>query len=283
MDNYRKIRLECTAEDDGISLEQLLHRKGVSRRLMISLKRTPMGMTRGGTLCRSIDRVYSGDVIVLNIPESGGRGSALPPNTVLRAEKVYEDEDIIIYNKPAGMAVHESALHRGDTLANVFAAEFPERPFRAVNRLDRDTSGLCLAAKNRLGANIPPTGIRKTYYGVCMGVIDRPMRIDAPIARERASMMKRVVRTDGKRAVTNIIPLKVYEDRELTLLEIHLETGRTHQIRVHMAHIGHPLAGDTFYGGSVEYYSRQALHCGEMELIHPVSGKLVRARAEIPF
>lgn len=283
MNGHREMKLECGQEDSGISVEKFLRKNGISRRLTIALKRTPMGMTRDGVLCRTIDKVNTGDIITLKIPINGGGEYTLPPNFDLKAEKAYEDEDIIVYNKPAGMAVHESSLHRGDTLANVFAAEFPGRPFRAVNRLDRDTSGLCLAAKNRHSANISTDRIHKTYYGVCMGIIDRPMRIEAPIARENASMMKRTVREDGKWAATNIKPVRIIPEKDLTLLEIELETGRTHQIRVHLSHIGHPLAGDVLYGGSTEYIGRQALHCGKMVFTHPVSGAETSVSSYIPF
>lgn len=277
MADIRQIEIVCTADEDGITADDLLRRRGVSRRTITLLKRTENGITRNNILCRSIDRVSAGDIILLNIPERSGGAE---PNPALQVAVVYEDDDIIVYNKPFGMPVHQSMRHYTDTLANFFAVKYPNVPFRAVNRLDRDTSGLCIAAKNRLGADIRTENIRKTYYAVCEGVIDKPIRIDAPIAREYESMIKRVVREDGQRAVTNAVPL--CSDGRHTLMEIHLETGRTHQIRVHFAHIGHPLAGDDLYGGSREYISRQALHCGRMEFEHPVTSKLIEVSAAFP-
>lgn len=263
--------------ENGITAESLLRGRGISRRLLTRLKRTENGITRGGELCRSIDRVFSGDILRLRIPENG---EGAEPNPLLNVSKVYEDEYIIVYNKPAGMPVHQSHGHYRDTLANAFAAEFPRLPFRGVNRLDRDTSGLCIAAKNSRSANIPASGISKIYYAVCEGIISGPLTVDAPIARERESVIKRVVREDGRRAVTEIIPLEGSGSH--TLLKIKLHTGRTHQIRVHLAYIGHPLAGDRLYGGGTDKISRQALHCGELRFTHPVSGKILELFSELP-
>lgn len=262
---------------DGISVQQLLRRSGISRRLLIRLKAEENGITCGGRLMRSIDTVHAGDELLLKIPSEEGGAE---PNPDLIVPRVFEDEHIIICSKPHGMPVHESCGHRGDTLSNAFAVWMPGVPFRAVNRLDRDTSGLCLIAKNRRSANIKRETIEKTYFAVCEGIITEPMTIDAPIAREIESSIKRCVRDDGKPSVTNIIPLRSGNGH--TLLEIHLLTGRTHQIRVHTSYIGHPLAGDDLYGGSLRFIGRQALHCGEMSLIHPVTGERISVTAPIP-
>lgn len=237
-----------------------------------------MGMTRNGDLCRSVDVLHNGDRICLHIPET--EGCRPEPNGELIIPNVYEDEDIIIFDKPAGVPVHQSCGHYGDSLANAFAARFPDATFRAVNRLDKDTSGLCLAAKSRIGANISSGDISKVYYAVCCGKVSEPLRIDMPIGREEGSAIKRVVRADGQRAVTNAYPLAGNE--RYTLLRVIIETGRTHQIRVHMSFMGHPLAGDGLYGGDCSDIGRQALHCGEMELIHPVSGKKIITASPFP-
>ncbi|MDY3791033.1 MAG: RluA family pseudouridine synthase [Oscillospiraceae bacterium] len=242
------------------------------------LKRTPMGITRNGELCRSVDILQKGDRVLLRIPEKGG--CSLEPNTHISVPAVYEDEDIIVYDKPPGMPVHQSPGHYGDCLANVFAAGFPDTAFRAVNRLDKDTSGLCIAAKSRIGANIPRENISKVYYAVCCGEITAPVRIDEPIGREDGSALRRIVRSDGKRAVTNVYPIS--GNGRYTLLKIILETGRTHQIRVHLSHRGFPLAGDSLYGGEISDIGRQALHCGEMNIIHPVSGREICLSAPLP-
>lgn len=242
------------------------------------LKRTSLGITRNGELCRSVDILRKGDRVLLRIPEKGG--CHLEPNSDISVPVTFEDEDIIVYDKPPGMPVHQSPGHYGDCLANVFAAGFPDTAFRAVNRLDKDTSGLCLAAKSRIGANISRENISKVYYAVCCGKITAPMRIDEPIGREDGSALRRIVRSDGKRAVTNVCPISGNE--RYTLLKIILETGRTHQIRVHLSHTGFPLAGDSLYGGDMSDIGRQALHCGEMRFIHPVSGREISLSSPLP-
>ncbi|WP_455528435.1 RluA family pseudouridine synthase [Huintestinicola sp.] len=270
--------LELYCGEEGITLERFLRKNGISRRVIIALKRVPMGMTRNGELCRSVDVLHTGDRICLHIPET--EGCRPEPNGELIIPSVYEDEDIIIFDKPAGVPVHQSCGHYGDSLANAFAARFPDATFRAVNRLDKDTSGLCLAAKSRIGANISSGDISKIYYAVCCGRVTEPLRIDMPIGREDGSTIKRVVRDDGQRAVTNAYPLA--RNERYTLLRVIIETGRTHQIRVHMSFMGHPLAGDGLYGGDCSDIGRQALHCGEMELIHPVSEKKIITASPFP-
>ena len=270
--------LEFICGHDEISLEGFLRKKGISRRTVISMKRVPMGMTRNGVLCRTVDILHKGDRVCLRIPESERSENAVYSGPTVGV--VYEDEDIILFDKPYGVPVHRSCGHYGDTLQDAFAVRFPDRPFRAVNRLDRDTSGLCLAAKSRLGANIPRENIGKVYFAVCCGEVKSPMVIDKPIGRVDGSAVKRCVCDGGKPSVTRVFPLE--GNGRYTLLRIILETGRTHQIRVHMSCSGFPLAGDSLYGGDMTDISRQALHCGEMEFIHPVSGERLWFRAEIP-
>lgn len=272
MDKFRELEIICESEN---TLEALLKKRGFSRRLIVAMKRTEGGITRNGELCRTIDKVFAGDKILLKIPM--GSGNDIVPNRELTVPTVYEDSDLIIYNKPAGMAVHRSHGHYDDTLENVFAAQL-DMPFRAVNRLDKDTSGLCIAAKNKLGADMTVT--EKVYYAVCEGIVSEPQGIDLPIGRADGSVIMREVRPDGKNAVTVIKPLKYMNN--CTLLEIRLETGRTHQIRVHLSHISHPLAGDDMYGGSRKLIARQALHCGKMSFIHPISGENVTVSADMP-
>ena len=149
------------------------------------------------------------------------------------------------------MPVHESRNHRGDTLSNA-VADICGGAFRAIYRLDRDTSGIVLIAKNEFAAAKLAGRVRKDYYAVVCGKIEGSGVIDAPIKRERESIIKRCV------------------------------AGRTHQIRVHFAHIGYPLAGDTLYGGSTEEISRQALHCRDIYFSHPVSEEEIHIFCEMP-
>ncbi len=262
---------------DEITAENLIRLNGISRRMLVKLKRTENGITKNGEHCRSCDVLKKGDVLVLTLPCDK---KAEEPNSSLEVDVVYEDEDIVVYNKPANMPVHPSIHHRGDTLGNFFSSCYPSLTFRPVNRLDRDTSGLCLCAKNAVSANIPQGSIKKTYYAVVEGIIKDSGRINLPIARESESIIKRVVRIDGKEAITEYTPIAYGENH--TLVEINLLTGRTHQIRVHFSHIGHALAGDTLYGGKDDIIQGQALHCGKMEIVHPITKEKIFFQAEMP-
>lgn len=250
-----------TAEiQNPMTLQKFLtEKKGVSKRLLTKLKRIPMGITRNGSLIRSIDTVYNGDIIILKLNDE----KFLEPNPKMKVPVAFENDDLIIFEKPAGMPVHPSIKHQGDTLGNFFASIYPNLTFRPINRLDCNTSGLCAVAKNSYGASHYQEKIKKTYYAVAEGITEESGTINAPIAREKESIILRCVREDGQNAVTHYKRLLFNE--KYSLLEINLETGRTHQIRVHMAYIGHSLAGDDMYGGKTDIIKRQALHCGIMK------------------
>lgn len=259
-----KMRYEFTADRDT-TVGDLLKSCSVSRRLTSKLKRAEGGITICGKPARTIDPVKCGDIVVISLCDK----VCLPPDMSLSVKTVFEDESLIIFDKPGGMPVHPSAKHRNDTLGNFFAARFPGLTFRPVNRLDKNTSGLCVVAKDPFSAAVLQKSIDKTYYAAAGGSITEAGIIDLPIAREQSSIIIRCVRSDGRRAVTIYKPLAHSE--KYTLLKIKLETGRTHQIRVHFSHIGHPLAGDDLYGGDCSDISRQALHCGEITFIHPLT------------
>ncbi|WP_303835647.1 RluA family pseudouridine synthase [Ruminococcus flavefaciens] len=271
-------QIELTVDAEApITLEKfLLGKKGVSRRLLTKLKRQEGGMTRGGKLIRSIDTVQRGDVIVLSLEDD----SFLEPNGSLNVPIAYENDSLVVFNKPNGMPVHPSIRHQGDTLGNYFAHLYPELTFRSVNRLDRDTSGLCIIAKDAHAAKLLQGCCQKVYYAAVHGTIPESGTIDAPIARERESIILRCVREDGQRAVTHY--KRLMTNGRYSLAEIHLETGRTHQIRVHFAHIGAPLAGDDLYGGLRDDISRQALHCGQLSFREPLTGEPITVSSELP-
>ncbi|MBR6968288.1 MAG: RluA family pseudouridine synthase [Ruminococcus sp.] len=271
-------RIELTVDSERpLTLEKfLLGKKGVSRRLLTRLKRQVGGMTRRGELIRSIDTVEKGDVIVLTLEDD----SLLDPGPQLNVPVAYENDSLVVFDKPSGMPVHPSVRHQGDTLGNYFAYRYPGLTFRSVNRLDRDTSGLCIVAKDAFSAKLLQGGCEKVYYAAVHGAIPESGTIDAPIARERESIILRCVREDGQRAVTHYRRLMM--NGKYSLAEIHLETGRTHQIRVHFAHIGAPLAGDDLYGGLREDITRQALHCGRLSFREPLTGELITVTSELP-
>ena len=262
--------------DKPLTLENFLTKKGVSKRLLKKLKHQQNGITRNGILIRSVDTVNNGDTIVLRISDD----KFLEPNGNLDIPTAYEDDNIIVFNKPAGIPVHPSLKHHNDTLGNYFAYLFPELTYRPVHRLDNYTSGLCMVAKDSHSANVLQGNFRKVYYAVVHGITDEYGTIDAPLARREDSIILRCVREDGQKAVTHYKRLKY--NNKYSLLEINLETGRTHQIRVHFSHIGHPLAGDELYGGNCQDIQRQALHCGWLEFNQPVTGQHIIVNADFP-
>lgn len=264
-----KLDYTVSPDFDGKPLGEFLRKSGVSRRLIIALKKIPGGMTVNGESAKTIDIVRSGDEISITLPDDK---TQIEPNGDLKVPIVYEDEHIVIFNKPANMPCHPSIKHRTDTLANYFSFLYPDKTFRCINRLDRDTSGLCICAKDSFSANALSGKVEKTYFAAVVGIISQAGTVDAPIAREQESIITRCVRSDGQRAVTHYKPIK--QSDKHTLLEIELETGRTHQIRVHMAHISHPLSGDDLYGGD-SAIKRQALHCGKLRFEHPISSEEV--------
>ena len=270
--------------------EYLRRRIGVSARLLARLKRTPASILCNGVPVRAVDPVRAGDVVVLTMPEQEG----LEPNPALFVPSVLETAHYIVYDKPTGMPVHPSARHRRDTLGNYFAASMPGHTFRAVNRLDRDTSGLCMIAKDAYTASALQGKLEKRYNAVLCGHLTGDGTISAPIARTEASIITRCVRQDGQPAVTHYRIMEHF--RIHTRLRLRLETGRTHQIRVHMSHITHPLVGDQVYGGrprppkgaseefitALRKFDRQALHATMLRLYHPISGIEMEWHAPIP-
>ena len=262
----RKIDFKISAIDDGRRIKDYLRDFGVSSALLTKLKQTENGITVNGEFARAIDILHTGDILAISVENKGH----MPEPLDIPLDILYEDEDLIAVNKPPFMPVHESRNHIGDTLSNAIAAHVKEdTAFRAVYRLDRDTSGVVLIAKNPLAAAKLAGKVKKDYYAIVKGEISESGIIDAPIARLDSSIIKRCVAEGGERAVTHYKPVKTKNG--LTLLKINLETGRTHQIRVHFSHMGFPLLGDTLYGGSDERLNRQALHCKDIYFIHPIT------------
>lgn len=277
----RKLTFTVPPEMEGKKLKTFLRGPCcLSARLMIRLKYVPMGITCNGQHARVIDLLHAGDVVELSLPED----SAVLEPTSVPLEIVFEDDDLLIVNKPAGMPVHPSPGHDTDTLANAALGYFQKKgiscAFRAVCRLDKDTTGLMVLAKNSYVAARLSGQIRKGYTAVCEGLLEGGGVIDAPIRNKEGYGIRRETGEGGDPAVTHW--RAVAQNEGHTILQIRLETGRTHQIRVHMASIGHPLAGDDMYGGSLCRIGRQALHCGYASFFHPVTGERMEMSAPLP-
>lgn len=274
----RVIHFEIKEKDNNRQIKEFLRDFGVSSSLLTKLKQTENGITVNGNFARTIERLSIGDRLVISIQNKGHMPKPLENNNV---QMVYDDEDILVLNKPFMMPVHESRNHQGDTLANAAACYMvSDTAFRAVYRLDRDTSGLVLIAKNELAASKLAGRIKKDYYAICEGVLTDSGTIDLPIRRVNDSIIERGVFHDGEKAVTHWCAVK--NNGECTLLKINLETGRTHQIRVHFSHIGHPLLGDSLYKGNCNQITRQALHCKTIYFTHPVTEKQMQIDSDFP-
>lgn len=274
----REIIFKIDDKNSGLMIRDFLRNFGVSSALLTKLKQDENGIKLNGKFAKAIEVLKSGDNLTVNIKNSG----KMPEKFECENVKVaYNDEDILVLNKPPLMPVHESRNHRGDTLANVAACYMEsDCAFRAVYRLDRDTSGLVLIAKNELAASKLAGKIKKDYYAVVSGKFEGEGTIDLPIRRVQESIIERGVFDDGERAVTHYEAIKT--DGENTLLKLNLETGRTHQIRVHFSHLGAPLLGDTLYGGSCEKINRQALHCKTINFTHPITHEKITVDCDFP-
>lgn len=252
----------------------------ISVRLLRSLKRVEGGIKINGENARTIDLLHGGDRVTLSIPED--ENHSIPTDYPLSV--VYEDEDVLVIDKPAMLPMHESHNHQGDTLANAVAGYLTKKgkslSFRAVGRLDKGTSGLVICALNSHAAARLSGNFEKTYYAIATGHYEGSGTIDKPIYRPDPMKTYRTADDRGDRAVTHYEVIESGED--YSFLRIHLETGRTHQIRVHFAFSGTPLYGDRMYGEEHPIIGRQALHCGEVVFRHPVTGERIEVKAELP-
>lgn len=274
----REIEFDIKCTDDGRQIRDFLRDFGVSAALLTRLKNTENGITLNGEFAKAIELLHTSDRLKITITDNGKMPARLECDKVKVA---YNDEDILVLNKPPFMPVHESRNHRGDTLANVAACYIDcDTAFRAVYRLDRDTSGLVLIAKNELAAAKLAGKIKKDYYAICSGNISGSGTIDLPIARVGDSIIKRCVSESGERAITHYTAVSGKNGN--TLVKFNLETGRTHQIRVHMSHSGNTLLGDTLYGGDSRLIDRQALHCKTIYFTHPVTNEEIVVDGDLP-
>ena len=251
---------------------------GLSSRAFVKQKYLPGGLVKNGQPCRSVDLLRAGDRLCLTLPEEAETYQAVEgPLSIL-----YEDQDYLAVDKPPAMPVHPSPGHDRDSLLNRVAFHYQRTgqapAFRPLYRLDKDTSGILLVGKHR--AAVSSAQVEKTYYAVCQGELSGDGTVEAPIGLEPGSKIRRCCREDGQPALTHWQALSSQAGH--TLLRLRLETGRTHQIRVHMAHLGHPLAGDDLYGGSRYRLCRQALHCGELSLVCKPLGAGLRLAAPFP-
>ncbi len=277
----RRIDYIVPPEFDGEKVNNFLRGGiGISYRTVRSLKQIKGSMLLDGEPIRTIDPLKAGATLTLILPAD--KSTAEPQQA--QFETVYEDDDILVINKPAGLAMHPTHNHQGDTLANAVAYYLAQKGkdavFRAAGRLDKGTSGIVICALHKFASAKLAGSYEKEYIAVVEGEYTGSGTINAPIIRPDPMKTLRAVGEGGEHAVTHWTA--VDNANGLSKLHITLETGRTHQIRVHFAWLGTPLAGDDMYGGSTEKISRHALHCAKVTLIHPVTNEKMVFEAPLP-
>ncbi|MEF2765668.1 MAG: RluA family pseudouridine synthase [Mediterraneibacter sp.] len=285
----RILNCHITEDADSLRVEQYLRRRGFSYQNLTQLKKMPESILINGVWSYMRTPLHSGDILTVHIRET--ESSPNIPPVELPLDIVYEDEDIVVVNKPAGMPVHPSLNNYRNSLANALMYYYQQQDkpfiFRCTNRLDRDTSGLTVIAKHMVSSSILSSmtarhEIEREYLAVVRGsVVPSSGTIDAPIGRTGSSLIERKIDFEhGERAVTHYHVVK--EENGHSLVSLILETGRTHQIRVHMKYIGFPLVGDYLYNPDMEYIQRQALHSCRLSFRHPITGKHMEFTADLP-
>ncbi len=276
----RRIDYTVTEEYDGRKTIHFLRGHcGISSRLMRTVKFAKDGMLCNGEHIRTIDKVKCGDIITINIPDDEPQIEL--KNTEL--DILYEDDDILVINKSPFMAMHPTHNHQGDTLANSVAGYLSKKgkyaAFRAVGRLDKGTSGVVVCALNKLSAAKLAGEIKKEYVALVKGELDGNGTVNVPIYRPDPMKTLRACSYElgVEDAVTHWSVEKKFSGA--TLVKLNLETGRTHQIRVHMSFEGHPLAGDDMYGDFMTQIGHQLLHCRKCSFSHPVTNEKMEFEA----
>ena len=298
----RTLTYFITKADTPLTVKGFLKRQGFSSRNLIDLKKLPDSIRLNGQNAYMNAKISPGDELTVSICEEESSEKIVPVELPL--DIIYEDEDLMVINKPAGMPIHPSMNHYDNSLANALAWYFAKQNkpfiFRCVNRLDKDTSGLTIIAKHMVSAGIlstmvaakgtdtPPSGtqcpppILREYLAIVRGKVNPEAgTINAPIARKEGSVLERTVDfVQGENAITHY--RTVSNKNGYSLLSITLETGRTHQIRVHMKYLGYPLIGDYLYNPDTELISRQALHSHRLSFVHPITHKPMDFTAPLP-
>ena len=285
----RIFEYQITVAEEGRKIGDFLREKGYSRHLLRQLKETEDGLLRNGQPTFTTVALKAGDRIRVRLLEKAEGSEAIMP-APLPFEIVYEDEDLLVVNKPADMPIHPSFQNHGNTLADALTWHYQQHGedfvYRCINRLDRDTTGLLIVAKHLLSASIlsdmvGKREIHREYLAIVEGIPPENGTISAPIGRKKGSAILREVNFEtGEPAVTHFARLETRNG--LSLVSLKLETGRTHQIRVHMGYIGCPLIGDYLYYPECSRISRQALHSHRLSFLHPITGKALSFTAPLP-
>ena len=285
----RNIDYIIDEDSAGLRVEQFLRRKRYSGQNLSEIKRMPKSILVNGVHYYMRQELSTGDHLQVRICET--QNSEKIPPTKLPLDIVYEDEDLHVLNKPAGMPIHPSLNNYTNSIANALAYYFQSQGkpfiFRCCNRLDRDTSGLTIVSKHLVSGSILSDmtkyrEVHREYLAIARGsVTPSEGTIQAPLGRKEGTIIERTVDWEhGEDAVTHYKVVK--EANGHSLVSLRLETGRTHQIRIHMKYLGYPLIGDYLYNPDMEYMTRQALHSHHMEFTHPITGEHMSFTAPLP-
>lgn len=286
----RYLTLKITPELAGLEVNTLLRRRlGLSGTVLRRVKWLEDGITLDGARVNVRVRAREGQTLSVRLTDPAPTSGVVPAEGPL--DIVYEDPDLVVVNKAPGVLVHPGHGHFDDTLGNFLMYYYKmagdESDFHPIHRLDKGTSGLLAVAKHphaqeKLKNQLHTGGFRRVYLAVCEGAPPQPSgTVDAPIGPADDSLTSREVRADGRPARTHYQVVRTCGPR--TLVELELETGRTHQIRVHMAHLGCPLTGDFLYGTeNTALIARPALHSARLELTHPITGERLVFTASMP-
>ena len=260
---------------------------GISSRLLLKLKKNN-SVYLNNSICNLNDLVSVGDTVSFCLNYEEDNSNIVATNIPLNI--VYEDECLLIINKPPNIAIHPSMLHYDNSLSNGVKYYFNliglHKKIRPVNRLDRNTSGLVIFAKNEyvqefLIKEMQSKTFSKEYLAILEGILDKKQgTINAPIARKKDSIIERCIDNSGDNSITHYKVLKEFDN--FSLVNFKLETGRTHQIRVHSSYIGHPILGDDLYGNKSNLINRQALHSYKISFIHPKTRRKMHFEINMP-
>ncbi len=283
------MELEYKVKISNQTINQILQNElNISSRLLYKLIKNNNIMLNGN-ICDTRNTANINDNITINFDYEEDNTNIVPKK--MNLEIVYEDEWLLIINKPAGIAIHPSILHYSDSLCNGIRYYFDsinlKKKIRPVNRLDLNTSGLVIFAKCEyiqecLISQMKNNTFKKEYLCLCEGILNKKIgTINLPIARKENSIIERCIVENGQSSITHYEVLN--ELNNYSLIKCTLETGRTHQIRVHMSAIGHPLIGDSLYGSISNLINRQALHCYKLFFLHPISKELMNICGELPL
>lgn len=283
------MKLTYVVTNSDESIKQILKNKfNMSDRFILKLKSSNSIYINGVPVFINY-KIQVNDILTI-IENSKEDSSNIVPNSNIKLNILYEDDFLLIVDKPSNLPVHPSILHYEDSLSNAVKYYFDKidlyKKIRPVNRLDKDTSGIVIFAKNEyiqecLVKQMKQNVFKKKYLAVLSGILEKDSgTISAPIARKNDSIIEREIREDGDLAISHFKVLERFNN--MTLVEYTLETGRTHQLRVHSKYIGHPIVGDSLYGLQSSLISRQALHAYEVSFVHPINKEKMLIHSDLP-